>query len=181
MVEAALPELILLSEYDGNWELYLDAIYQNYLGEVINAKLHHNKLPVKFQFRPEHQGKGFAFWHAISEGEKEDNRTIDFRRCERIKWIAWVIKNALTSDKITSWENKRGKNQHVVLFFEGESYVVILAKRNNYYLFKTAYCATPQRKRQLIKERKEYFLARTLERLKAPIRTPSDAPSTHGR
>jgi len=177
MVEAVLPEIIMLSDYGGDWPSYLESIYQSYLDYVVNAKLCYNKLPVKFQFRPAHEGKGFAFWHAISEGEKEDNRTTDLRRCERIKWISWVIKNVTVSDKITSWENKRGRNHHIVLFFESESYVVILAKRNGYYLFKTAYVTTPQRKKQLIKERN----TRTPERLKAPLRTPSDAPSTHGR
>lgn len=150
------PELILLNDYNGDWPSYLEAIYQSYLDDVVNAKLKYNKLPVKFQFRPLYEGKGFAFWHTISEGEKEENRTADLRRCERITWIAWMIKNSTATTKVTTWENKRGKNHHIVLFFEAESYVVILAKRNGYYLFKTAYVTTPQRKKQLIKERKEY-------------------------
>ncbi|HVE44101.1 MAG TPA: oxidoreductase [Gammaproteobacteria bacterium] len=142
MVEEALPKLITLSEYGGDPLPYIEAIYQSYLNNVVNAELHYNKLPVKFQFRPLREGKGFAFWHTISEGEKEEDRTIDLRRCERIRWIAWVIKNASISAKITIWENKRGENEHTVLFFEAESYVVILAKRNGYYLFRTAYSAT---------------------------------------
>lgn len=158
MVEdIALPELILLNEHDGNWSAYLETIYQCYLDDVVNAKLHYNKLPIKFQFRPMHEGKGFAFWHTISEGDKEENRTADLRRCERISWIAWIVKYASISNLITSWENKRGNNHHVVLFCEAESYVVILAKRNGYYLFKTAYVTTPQRKKQLIRERNEYW------------------------
>jgi hypothetical protein len=74
MVEAALPELITLSEYDGDWPSYLEAIYQHYLDDVVDVKLQYNKLPIKFQFRPMHEGKGFAFWHTISEGEKEEDR-----------------------------------------------------------------------------------------------------------
>ncbi len=179
MVEAVLPELITLSEYDGNWQSYLEAIYQSYLDDVVNSKLHYNTLPIKFQFRPMYEGKGFAFWHTISEGEKEENRTADLRRCERITWIAWMIKNAPVSNEISSWENKRGKNHHVVIFFEAESFVVILAKRNGYYLFKTAYVTTPQRKKQLIKERKEYLDSRKTKG--ALYKAPSDAPSTRGR
>ena len=65
-----------------------------------------------------------------------------------------------TDNGITWWENKRGSNTHTVLFLEEESYVVILAKRRDYYLFRTAYCANPKRKRQLIRERDEYWKAR---------------------
>jgi len=157
MVEIVLPNLITLNEYGGDWPTYLEVIYTNYLTHVVNANLYYNKWPIKFQFRPMHEGKGFAFWHTISEGEKEVDRTIDFRRCERIVSIGWLITNASILDQITAWENKRGKNHHIVLFYEIESYVVILAKRNDYYLFKTAYVATPQRKKQLIRERNEYW------------------------
>ena len=166
MLEVVLPELISLSDYKGNWSVYLDSLYDIYLNDIVGSKLHYNNLPVAFKFRPFYEGKGFAFWHTISEGEKEENRTPDLRRCERIKWISWTIKNVTVNREITSWENKRGQNNHVVLFFEAKSYVVILAKRTGYYLFKTAYCATPHRKKQLIKERQRYLA--DPKRLKAP-------------
>lgn len=162
MVSNSLPELITLNNYEGDWFPYLEAIYQYYMDEVVNGKLLYNNLPISCQFRPTHEGKGFAFWHAISEGEKEDDRKADLRRCERIRWIAWMIRNITdnTSNGITWWKNKRGPNTHTVLFLEEESYVVILAKRKDYHLFRTAYCANSRRKRQLIRERDEYWKAK---------------------
>ena len=157
MVDTPLPELVTLKDYKGDWHHYLEAIYQYYMNEIVNGDLRYDNLPIKCQFRPPYEGKGFAFWHAITEGEIEDKRTADLRRCERIRWINWIITNSSTcANEISSWENKRKKNNHVVLFHEKESYVVILAKRTGYYLFRTAYCATAQRKRQLIREREEY-------------------------
>jgi hypothetical protein len=164
MVRDSLPELIALSQYDGNWSVYVKVIYQYYLDDVVNANLSYRNLPVRHQFRPLHDGKGFAFWHAISEGESEENRTPDLRRCERIRWIGWLIKHADSNDginnEVTWWENKRGSNEHVVLFLAEESYVVVLAKRKDYYLFKTAYCANPQRKKQLLRERDRYWISK---------------------
>lgn len=38
-------------------------------------------------------GKHFGFWRVISDGELEDDRLPDLRRCERITWIAYLIAN----------------------------------------------------------------------------------------
>lgn len=180
MINDKPPKLITLKDHKGDTTAYLEAVYQHYFTQVVSGNLIYNGLPIKCQFRPSHNGKGFAFWHAISKGQNEDEREIDFRRCERICWIAWVIQNiSLTANNsLTCWENKRGANTHVVLFFEKESYVVILEKRKKHYLFKTAYCANSQRKRQLMREREQYWESKKTE---GALRTPSDALSTRGR
>ena len=154
-----LPELVTLDEHDGDWLVYVEVIYNYYLQDVVNGGLTYKNLPIRCQFRPSYNDKGFAFWHCISEGNDEETREPDMRRCERIRWISWVIHHAENSveHKVTCWENKRGSNIHIVIFLEEESYVVILAKRKDYYLFRTAYCANSQRKRQLIRERDEYW------------------------
>ena len=45
------------------------------------------------------KGKGYAFWHVISEAPQSNNRNEseripNLRRCERIRWIAWAIEQA---------------------------------------------------------------------------------------
>lgn len=153
MVNVVLPELITLDQYQGDWSSYVEVIYQHYINTIANGKLTYKNLPIRCQFRPLSQGKGFGFWHCISEGIEETVRFPDLRRCERILWIAWVIHQSEHNAHITCWKNKRGSNEHIVLFLEIENYVVILAKRKTYYLLKTAYCVNSQRKRQLIRER----------------------------
>ena len=159
MVNVVLPELITLDQHQGDWSVYVEVIYQHYLATIANGNLTYKNLPVHCQFRPLSHGKGFGFWHCISEGADEATRIPDLRRCERIGWIAWVIRESEYHPQITCWENKRGSNQHMVLFLEVESYVVILAKRKMYYLLKTAYCVNSQRKRQLMRERDQYWKA----------------------
>ena len=150
----ALPNL---ETFCGDWQLYESRIYQIYLDTVVNGRLTHNGLRVASQFRPETKGKGFGFWHLISEGDTEEDRIPDIRRCERIRWVAWVIANSGTDKSISCWENKRGKNLHVVMWVEANNYVVVLAKRMGYYLIKTAYETTVRRARSLSKERDKFL------------------------
>ena len=123
---------------------------------IASADLTFNGLKVSCQFRPESQGKHFGFWHVISEGEIEDDRTPDFRRCERVSWIAYLITNADSDESISWWKNKRGTNTHVVIWHEAENFVVILAERNDYYMLRSAYCPQSGRVKAFIKERDNF-------------------------
>lgn len=148
-----LPAII---PFGGDWHRYVEEIYQIYVDSIANAGLTFNGLKVSCQFRPESQGKHFGFWHVISEGKVEDDRTPDFRRCERITWIAYLITNAETEADISWWENKRGTDTHVVIWHEAENFAVVLAKRKDYYLLKTSYCPQSGRVRTFVKERDNY-------------------------
>lgn len=149
-----LPALIL---FDGDWQGYVEKLYSVYLESIVNGNLKFNGLKISCQFRPDTQGKHFGFWHVISEGETEEDRLPDFRRCERIGWIAYLITNAETDLAITWWENKRRNNTHVVIWHEAENFAVILAKRKDYYLLKSAYCVENHRRKTFIQERKQFI------------------------
>jgi len=153
-------ELPPLENFSGDWENYEDELYQIFLDTVVNGRLTFQGLPVKSQYRPETNGKGFSFWHLISEGENEDDRTPDLRRCERIRWLSWLISHVDSVDEISWWENRRGTNTHVVLWLEVESFAVVLAKRNRYYLIKTAYMVKSRRERTFRKERDRFWASR---------------------
>lgn len=153
MVTQDLPKLI---GFSGDWRDYVEELYKVYERQIVQGKLEFLGLPVKTQYRPPSQGKGFGFWHVISEGQEEAERIPDFRRCERISWIAWVIRNVGIDSRISWWKNKRGSNTHVVLWVEEEDFAVILAERNGYYLLKTAYCTTEHRRESMRRERERY-------------------------
>ena len=151
-----LPDLCA---FHGNWQQYVEDLYQIYLDEIAHSGLTFEGLPVRNQFRPYTDGKGYGFWHIISDGPVEDERIPDMRRCERIKWVPWIIQNVGTDQRITWWKNKRGSNKHVVLWIEEEEFAVILAKRSRYYLLRTAYMVRPNRRRIFIMEREEFWKA----------------------
>ncbi len=149
-----LPDLL---PFTGDWLSYEDDLYRTYLTRIVNANLSFNGLPIKCQYRPPSKNKHFGFWHVISEGDIEDDRLPDLRRCERIGWIAYLIADVGTDTEISWWENKRGSNTHVVIWHERENFAVILARRSNFYLLKSAYCVESHRRKAFIREREKFW------------------------
>lgn len=159
------PDLINFSE---DWPRYEDALYEVYLNTVVRAGLTFQNAPVKAQFRPETRGKGFSFWHLISEApdknnRNEDDRIPDIQRCARLRWVAWCISQA-GQDGFSWWENSRKRETHVVIWAEQHDFAVVLAKRQTqdgplFYLLKTAYCLKSHRKETFAKERDAFWAA----------------------
>lgn len=155
-METTSPKLNLppdIFPYTGDWDTYLDELHTIFIETLSNRKVLFSGLPVSLRKNPTYKDKSFTFWHLISEGEKEEERIPDIRRCERLAWIHWIIENAATSDDIFCWENKRGTHNHIVIWFDKENYVVILEKRKSYFLLKTAYFTKPHRASTFRKER----------------------------
>lgn len=145
------PDLLIFD--GGDWFAYQEALYEVFLNTIWSAKLTFQGLPVNAKKQPEHKGKHFAFWHLTSNGEIEEEREPDLRRCERLAWVSWVILNVDRHPEITYWENKRGNQRHIVVWCEGHNYAVILAKRNGYFLLKTAYVVDKRRAKAFEQER----------------------------
>ena len=87
------PALIL---FRGEWAHYENLVYQAFIDSFVKPDTRFQGWRVSAQYRPETRGKGFSFWHTISEApdkknRNEDDRIPDLRRCERIRWIRWVI------------------------------------------------------------------------------------------
>ncbi len=149
----SLPPLF---PFQGDWHQYEDAIYQIYLNTFVKAKITFQGLPVTARYVPATRDKGFSFWHVISEGNKEEDRVPDLKRCERIAWIAWLIQNVGTHPDLCCWESERKGNVHTVIWYEKESYAVVLAKRDGYFVLKTAYWVKRDREGDFRRERDEY-------------------------
>ena len=108
-------------------------------------------------------GKEATFWHMIQEGGVEEERTPDFRRCERIRWPKPIIERN-TDPAVKVWRNQRGREERVCLWLAQESYLVILADRGDYILPWTAYLVEqPHRQRKLQREYEEYWRTQGLK------------------
>ncbi|MFT7088072.1 MAG: hypothetical protein ACJAZX_001527 [Rickettsiales bacterium] len=154
-----IPDLVLLSDFKASE--YLENIYKIFVDEVANGELSFLELPIKCPYHPPCDNKHFSFWHLISEKNesgKEEDRIPDPRRCERIKWISYVIKNANDRQKIWCWEKlintKRGKNRHIHLYLQEERYLVVLRRKNNRLELVTTFVVENHLKRE--KENKSY-------------------------
>jgi len=153
-----VPQLLTLDDFHEDRENCVKELYRFYLDEIVNANLTFLGNPISFQFRPPKNGMHFGFYHLITEGgPSEEDREINFKRCQRISWIPHILKNYQDFSKIKCWENIRGSSKHIVLWLHQHNYSVILAQRKEYFLLKTAYpIENKHRIRKLDKESKTF-------------------------
>lgn len=158
---AWLPPLVLLSDYAGDWESYLDAVYGYFRRDFVDSKPVFRGQRLGLKRHPLTKGKEATFWHMIQKGVVEDERTPDLRRCERIRWPKPIIEHEADS-LIKVWSNSRKGEKRVCLWFEQECYLVVLACRRGYVLPWTAYpVKQPHRQRKLRKEYEGYMRSKT--------------------
>lgn len=108
---------------------------------------------------PEFDGKSATFWHFVTEGSVEADRTPDRERLERIAWPRAIIVEAeATPSRVLVWKNERqrakhGKSDRWVVALTDFRYVVILDDRGEYVLPWTAFTVKEDhRRRKLEKE-----------------------------
>lgn len=156
-----LPSLVLLEDYSGNWEMYLNTLYGFFEQDFINSRPVFEGRHLGLKRHPLSQGKEATFWHLISQGDNKPERAVDIRRCERIRWPRPIIENSDDST-VKMWRKKRGTETRICLWLEAQEYLVILADRGSYILPWTAYVVDkPHRRRKLQKEFEEYWKNRS--------------------
>lgn len=148
-----LPPLVLFSDYDGDWDRYLDALYAWFRQDFIDSKPVFQGRRLGLKRHPLTHGKEATFWHMTSEGQGEANRTPDFRRCERIRWPRPVIENSENS-KVKWWVSVKRNENRIHIWLEDEDYIVVLADRKGFLLPWTAFLINQEHTRR--KLRKEY-------------------------
>jgi len=151
-----LPPLVLFNDYGGHWDAYLDAVYACFKRDFVDSKPNFQGRRLGLKRLPITYGKEATFWHMIQEGSVEEDRTPDFRRCERIRWPRPIIEHD-ADPAIKVWRNQRRGEDRVCLWFAQESYLVILADRGDYILPWTAYpVEQAHQQRKLQKEFEAY-------------------------
>lgn len=151
------PELVSFNTFGGDWPAYEVELHRIFMEEIAKGRLTFRDLPVNCRRLPETAGRWASFWHLVQEGPVEDDRLPDLRRCERIRWVRWMIENALSHPEISEWQNTRGTEPNTLLWYR-EDYLVVLARRGGYWLLRTAYCTVQSgRIKQLQRERDTYL------------------------
>lgn len=145
--------MILLSDYSGNWDLYLEAVYKHFCDDFLSTpKLEFQGLPVNLKRYPVERDKEATFWHFISEGKTEEDREINFRRCERIRWPRAMMENVSDPDLMV-WEQHVRSELRTHIWCEEHGYLVVVAKRTGFVLPWTAYCVTQQHEQRKLRNR----------------------------
>ena len=156
-----LPGLVLLQDYSGMWNRYVEALYDFFHDDFILTRPLLAGVTVNHKKYPMEKGKEATFWHLISSGLTEEEREPDIRRCERIRW-AKVMIEAVDTDKVRYWKTRRSSKKrrnelrHLIALPDF-SYLVVLADRGTHILLWTAFCVEKEhRRKKLEKEWKRY-------------------------
>lgn len=161
-----LPDYIEFNTY-GNWDTYLEVIHEQFLNDFIRSSPTWPGKRFSLKRHPEYEGKSATFWHMISEGSIEVDRTPDFRRCECIAWPRPMIdrfpnQRPSETDPILWWGNTRRREQRILLALPDFSYVVIMADRGDYIMPWTAYpVERAHQQRKLEREYEDYWRNQT--------------------
>jgi hypothetical protein len=138
-----LPALVLFSDYGGEWDRYLEALYHHFHNDFIASKPMYSGKRWALKRYPLIKGKESTFWHLISEGDSEGDieaeRLPDLRRCERICWPRRLI-DEVASGRVRVWRTLRREEERVVL-----------ADRGDYIMLWTAYYVEMEHRRKKLK------------------------------
>ena len=157
-----LPDLIDFNKF-GNWGVYLEVIYDQFQSDFVHSRPSWPGKRFSLKRHPEYDGKSATFWHMISEGRIEDERTPDLRRCERIAWLRPIIdrfpgQRPAEGGTIVWWVNSRRGEQRILMTLRDFSYVVVMADRGDYIMPWTAYPVEySHRQRKLERECEAYW------------------------
>ncbi len=156
-----LPPLVLFEDSGGNWDRYLEVLYEHFRADFVLSQPRFQGVSLRLKRHPLEKGKEATFWHLISEGKVEADRTIDPRRCERIRWPRPIIEG-VPRECLLVWEQERRGETRIAIALSDFSYVVILAVREpsgggKYLLPWTAFCVERDHKRQKLKKEWDAF------------------------
>ena len=147
----------MFDDYGNDWEAYDRVLNHVFQSEIVHGDLNFQDLPVKCRRYPESKGRWASYWHLVQSGKQEEDRVPDLKRCERLRWIPWVIEYAIEISEIDVWQNVRGQQINTLLWYV-EEYLVVLGKRSGYWLLKTAYCTENQRRIYKLRIERDLFL-----------------------
>lgn len=156
-------DALIECENFGEYPRYEDKLYEMFLELYENNSIVFRDKPVRMKHYPPDYGIKTGFYHMICENYQhtgnENDRKPNFRRCERIKWAIEIIeKCSYSCGDMMIWENERHGKTNVLLFCPTLDYLVVLGKRNGFFLLTTAYPVEySNRRNDLIKEYEKYI------------------------
>ncbi|WP_341633373.1 hypothetical protein [Sphingomonas agri] len=151
-----LPPLILLEQFNGDWNAYLAAIYAKFQQDFLGHRPPFQGRRMGLKRQPIEEGKEATFWHFVSTGNVEADRIIEPRRCERIAWPRAIIDHC-TDPAIKMWSEERKDSVNIHLWCEEAEYLVVLADRGEFVLPWTGYPVEREHQREKLNRRWEEF------------------------
>lgn len=154
-----LPALVELHETGGDWTAYVELLYRHFSRDFLQSTPSFRGRSWGMKRYPQLRGKEATFWHIISEGDVEDERLPDLRRCERIRWPRPIIE-ACESEETRVWTQTRKGEIRIAIAPDTFEYLVILADRGSHVLLWTAFPVLFAHQRRKLRREYEEFVLR---------------------
>lgn len=161
--------VIKLSDYSGNWDIYVDALYEIFCRDFILDMPVFEKKEVDFCQKDRYDNKEETFWHVISrdnyildKGKFIKDRDVDPKRAERIAWIKEIIDNSNDSS-IMKWIDTSFREPRIHLWYKKE-YIVVLVKKKSYpyYQLLTAFITKKYKEAELEAKFEKYGIKKPM-------------------
>lgn len=152
---AWLPPLLPFdwNDYAASIERAYEAFWRDFGDAATRPSFQNRRLGLKRH--PEFEGKSATFWHFVTEGADEANRTPDRARIERIAWPrALIVESSAATPRVNVWRSQRKSATRWMIALPGFDYVVVLDDRGEYLLPWTAYSIEEEHRR--MRYRKEH-------------------------
>lgn len=150
-----LPSIIKLSNYNENFNEYMQAVYEIFVADFVVTKPVFRGVRLGLKKYPIVSDKEYTFYHMTHSGNIEAERVPDVERMECMPWPKPIIDNS-HDDDLRVWENTRrgkgGTKIRILILHEATNYLVVLDKRDTFILPWTAYLVGNTKKRKLLKE-----------------------------
>lgn len=149
-----LPAKLFLNDFQGNYKVYIDAVFAVFKRDFIKQKAYFGFYVLGLQYHPCFQDRAYTFYHMTHKGEVESERVPDLRCCECMPWVRPTVEQTV-NDKLRFWEQERSNRPRVCIWLEVEDdYFVILDVRKIFVLLWTAFVA--EHSHEVRKKQKEY-------------------------
>lgn len=153
-----LPSILPVSSFSSDRNAYTKALYRLFKKDFIDNDLFFKGKKVEIIHEKLYEEKERSFWHIISEGDEDINRTPISYRAEKIRWARPIIEDDGKCSKYRYWVkyNDRTKRDRHYIWCTAVNYLVILEDRGTHYKLITAFPVIDYKVKSYQKDYKKY-------------------------
>lgn len=140
-IQKTMPSKLPPSLFNGNMNSYKEALYNIFKRDFIDNEVFFRGKRVDIIHEKLFENKERSFWHIISEGEEDFNRTPISWRSEVLPWVKPLIIEDGNCEEYKVWKKycDRTKKYRYYIWCTALNFLVILEDRNTHFKLISAY------------------------------------------
>lgn len=157
-IRETMPSKIPSSLFNGNMNLYKEALYKIFKRDFIDNEILFKGKKVDIIHEKLFEDKERSFWHIISEGDEDINRTPISWRAEALPLAKPLIVEDGTCEEYKIWKkyHDKSKKDRYYIWCTAISFLVILEDRDTHYKLISAYPVLEYKIKYYTKEYNKY-------------------------